>query len=240
MRAVVAGLVLLLGAAPAAAAEITAYDVTVRSQLTGPARVEARIEIAAPSPGDVLVPVGFATADALQAQEVPAGVTLTLERPDGASLLRIGVPAGTPSPLAVTFTFSISPALPVPVVAAGERATLPGGSRVARHAFVNTQPLRIARYTCLFVMPGGMRVHAIREALPRLGKTEVGPRVRLVDVEGLAGARLAAGPLRQGDSTSMQVEAVPRARPWGLLAAGVLLSVAYLVYFRDLVAPPRA
>ena len=40
--------------------------------------------------------------------------------------------------------------------------------------------------------------------------------------------------------TSMQVEAVPRARPWGLLAAGVLLSVAYLVYFRDLVAPPRA
>lgn len=39
MRAVVAGLVLLLGAAPAAAAEITAYDVTVRRPLTGPARV---------------------------------------------------------------------------------------------------------------------------------------------------------------------------------------------------------
>lgn len=239
MKAVVVGLVLLLCAVSASAAEIAAYDVTVRSQMTGPAVVEARIEIATPSPGDVLVPVAFATADALHALEVPAGVTLTLERSDGASLLRIGVPAGMPTPLVVTFTFSIPPALPVPVVAAGERATLPAGSRVARHAFVNTQPLRIARYTCLFVMPGGMRTHAIREALPRLGKTEVGPRVRLVDVDGLAGARLAAGPLRQGDSTSMQVEVVPHARPWGLLAAGVLLSVAYLVYFRDLVAPPR-
>jgi hypothetical protein len=37
----------------------------------------------------------------------------------------------------------------------------------------------------------------------------------------------------------MALELVPERKSWGWLAAGLLLSALYLVFFRDLVAPAR-
>ncbi len=107
-----------------------------------------------------------------------------------------------------------------------------------RHALVQTEPATIRRYRCEVMFPQTLRAHAIREALPKLGKKESEPRVRLGTVAGEAGARLQATSLRQGDVASMQLELVPRSRSPFWLIVGLLLSAAYLIKFRDLVFGP--
>jgi hypothetical protein len=81
-----------------------------------------------------------------------------------------------------------------------------------------------------------MRAHAIREALPKLGKKEATPRVRLATIDSRNGARLQVARLLQGESASMQLELVPQKKSLGWLMAGLVLSILYLVSFRDLVA----
>ena len=43
-----------------------------------------------------------------------------------------------------------------------------------RLSLMNSQPAPIASYSARVVFPGGMRAHAVREALPKLGKLYMG------------------------------------------------------------------
>jgi hypothetical protein len=104
--------------------------------------------------------------------------------------------------------------------APGERATLPDGSRLLRHTFVNTEALAIGEYQAEFVFPPGSRAHAVRESTPRLRTGEAGPRVRLAELRGGPGARLQVTRLRQGDAASMTVELIPQSRTWAFVVAG--------------------
>jgi len=80
-------------------------------------------------------------------------------------------------------------------------------------------------------------VEKIREQLPRTKRKEFTPRVELDRYDGRQGALLQLAGVKQGDRTSMELEVVGVRRSLGWLLVGLVLAIAYLVGFRDLVRP---
>jgi len=227
---------LLLFASAASAAEIRSYAVRIEAHPDGSGSVSAVVQIESATPGAIAIPLGFATVADLRMIEGPAGTVLSASAANGQSLVQAVVPGGAPAALTIAFAFTTKDVFLPVAPASGEKSTLPEGSRVLRHAVMNSQPAPIRSYKAEAVFPEGLRAHAVREALPRLRKAEAGPRVLLDDIDGKTGARLQVDRLLQGESASMQVELVPQGRSVAWLIAGLVLSLAYLVYFRDLVA----
>jgi hypothetical protein len=236
MRPLALGLVLLLFASVAGAAEIRSYTVRIQVHDDGSGSVSAVVKIESAMPGAIAIPIGFAKVTDLRLTQGPAGMDIVVTAANGQTLVQAVLPGGVPPALTLAFGFSVQdvflPVTPGP----GERSTLPEGSRVFRHALLNSQQAPIRSYTAEVMFPDGLRAHAIREALPKLRKSEVGPRVQLDDINATPGARLQVDRLAQGDSASMQIELVPQSRSVAWLIAGLVLSLAYLVYFKDLVA----
>ncbi|HQR46060.1 MAG TPA: hypothetical protein PK598_08610 [Thermoanaerobaculia bacterium] len=169
----------------------------------------------------------------------PEGLLLDPPAP-GAAAVRVTLPPEA----AATTTFTLAWDVPEALAraenpAAGEKLTIPRGSRTLRVAFVNTQAATIGEFETLVVLPPGWRVHAIREQFPRPKRSEVEPRVRLGADGGLQNALLQLDAMKQGDSTSMQLEVGPDGPSPLWIVAGVALSALYLVKFRDLVARPK-
>ena len=138
------------------------------------------------------------------------------------------LPLGFPSPEGLRLEES--------QLAPGEKSLLPKGSRLFRHAFVNTQEALIGTYRLEFLFPEGLMAQAIREQLPKPKKSEVMPRVLLSKSAGFQAAVVQFSDLRQGDDTSMTLELVPNRRSLGWLWAGLLMAGLYLFKFRDLIA----
>ncbi|MBK9795010.1 MAG: hypothetical protein IPP58_00675 [Holophagaceae bacterium] len=145
-----------------------------------------------------------------------------------------------PSQATLRFSFGLKQVFLETRLAPGEKSTLPEGSRIFRHAFVNTQEAPIGIYRLEFLFPEGLRAQAIREQLPRPKKSEVGPRVLLSKLEDRQAAILQFAGLHQGDDTSMALELVPSQRSFGWLIVGLLIGGLYLVKFKDLVAKKLA
>ncbi len=237
MRRLVVALVLLATASGARALEIRSCHVRLDVAEGGSARGTVSLHLAAVEPGRIAIPLGFADVQGLRlASAMPAGTTLTSVSGNGQTIVLVDLPQGVAPETTLSLAFEVRQAFVVTKLAAGEKSTLPEGSRLLRHALVNSQPATIGSYRAEVLFPDGMRAHAIREALPKLGKKESEPRVRLTAIEGRNGARLQVARLLQGDSASMQLELVPRKRSPGWLIAGLILSVLYLVHFRDLIA----
>lgn len=226
---------LLLIASPAAAG-VRTYEVRLTPGANGAGRAVATVSLDAAVPGVATVPVGFARISQLHLETAPQGTSLASEARNGQTLVHVALPAGTAAQAVVSFGFTVAGAFVAPVPAAGEKATLPAGSLLLRHALLNSQPDPIGCYRFEVVFPDGVRAHAVREALPKLRKTESVPRVQLEAIDGRPGARLQVDGLNQGATASMQIELVPASRSIGWLVAGLVLSVLYLVYFRDLVS----
>jgi hypothetical protein len=114
-------------------------------------------------------------------------------------------------------------------------------TRFVKHAFVNTQEAEVGEYRFEVLLPAGTMVQAIREQLPKPGKSESEPRVRLGKIDGCQSATLQFKKVKQGDDTSMSVEIVNTRKSFVWLVAGLLLGGLYLVYFhRDYFAPKPA
>jgi hypothetical protein len=221
----------------AAGARITTYTVRLDASSTGAGVAWAELRFAGAEPGGCLIPVGFRDLPGLALEAAPPGTRLEAGPSDGQSLVRLTLPEGIPADATVRFRFDVPEAFVVRKLGPGERQTFPTGNRLFRHAFVNTQPVDIEVYRFEFCLPAGARVQAIREQLPRLTKTEVGPRVALQAIESRKAAVLLCRELHQGDDTSMGIELLPEGRSYGWLAVGLLFSALYLIYFRDLVSP---
>lgn len=232
-------LLLLAAAALQAAPRIASCTVRLDASPGGTGAALATVRLAEAAPGPCLVPVGFTALTGLRLESAPAGTRIEEGPRDGQCSVRLVLPEGVPAEAAVSFRFEVPQAFVLQKQGPGERQTLPAGSRLFRHAFVNTQPVRIDAYRFEFRLPEGFRVQAVREQLPRLARTEVGPRVLLDGLDGGRGAVLQCRDLHQGDDTSMLIEVVPQGRSLGWLAVGLVLSILYLVRFRDLVAPAR-
>lgn len=236
MRALRLVILLWLSTVFAMAAEIQSYS--VRLQATDDHAGEAMVAVALTgcAPGTLALPLAFSAPENLRLVEAPPGVRLELGPRNGMTLLRFHFPEGMPSQATLRFSFSLSQVFLETRLAPGEKSTLPAGSRIFRHAFVNTQESPIGIYRLEFLFPEGLRAQAIREQLPRPKKSEVGPRVLLTKLEHRQAAILQFAGLHQGDDTSMALELVPSQRSLGWLIVGLLLGGLYLVKFKDLVA----
>jgi hypothetical protein len=229
-------LLILLLAANADAATIRSYTTRLQIHDDGTAQAVITVAISGATPGPLSLPVGFADVVQPALGPAPAGTVLEV-RPAGAqSVARVTLPDGTGPDVTIELGFVVTEAFQRTTPAAGEKSTLPAGARLFRQVFVNTQEAPIGDYRFEVLFPDGARAHAVREALPKLKKTEVGPRVRLASIEGKAGARLQISRLLQGDSASMLIELVPQSRSYGWLIVGLVLAVLYLVKFRDQVS----
>lgn len=235
IRRVLAAALLLACAALRGAADVRSCAVRLVLEADGTARGRLVLQVASAAPGSFDVPFAFPEIRDLRVAEGPAGTAAALAPAAGQARLRLTLPQGVPASLQVALDFAVPNALVRPEASKGEA---PSRVRLLRHAFVNTQEDVIDAYAVEVLLPPGDQVQAVREALPKPGKTEAEPRVRLGRLEGRQSATLRAGPLRQGDDTSMSVELTSARRSWSWLVAGIALALLYLVHFRDLVAAP--
>jgi len=227
---------LILSTALAAGTDIPSYVLRLQSANDGSGRAVATVTLTGCMPGLLALPLGFPSPEELRLEAAPPGVKLDLGPRNSMTSLHFQFPAGMPDQATLRFSFALRQVFLETRLAPGEKSTLPTGSRIFRHAFVNTQEVPIGVYRLEFLLPEGFMAQSIREQLPKPTKSEVGPRVLLSQVEGRQAATLQFTGLHQGDDTSMVLELVPSRRSLGWLIAGLLLGGLYLVKFKDLVA----
>lgn len=220
----------------AGAAEIASYDLTLRVSADGTARGQLLVRLEGVTAGSVPIPLGFGEVKDAALVLGPHGTALSVAPLNGHSVVTVTLPEGTPSPAEIGLDFGAANLFAAPGKP-GSKGALPRGSRMLGVTLMNSQPATIGAYEARVVFPDGMRAHAVREALPKLAASEPGPRVQLCAVDGKPGARIHVARLLQGETAAMKIELVESGRSPGWLIAGVLLSVLYLVYFRDLVSP---
>jgi hypothetical protein len=218
------------------ATDIPTYHLRLKATGKDEGRALATVVVGNCPAGTLNLPLGFSTLEELKLEEAPPGVTLELGLRDTITSLHFHLSNAITNPVTLSFSFLVKPIFQPLKTLPGEKATLPAGSRLFRHAFVNTQEVPIGAYRIQFLFPDGMIAQAIREQLPKPEKQEVGPRVILSAIEGRQAATLTYANVHQGDDTSMVLELVPARRSFGWLIAGLLLGGLYLFKFKDLVA----
>lgn len=222
----------------AGAVEVKTYDTRITLSPDGSAQVVVALDLAGATAGRLRVPVAFAALEGFGTQQAPAGTTIAPAAGKDAAAVDIDLPDGVAPEARLAFSFSVPGLLYVPRPEEGQKAAFPEGSRLFRHAFVNTQALPIGTYRARVRLPEGMLVHAIREQLPRAKRKEFTPRVELDRFEGRQGAQLQLAGLKQGERTSMELEVLSEKRSILWLLAGLLLAGGFLYGFRDLVKAP--
>jgi len=232
-------LTLLLPVTLAAATRIESYAIQLHASPEGHGQGNAILSLTDCTPGMLIVPLGFSDPEDLKIEGSPAGVWLELGPRNGMTSLHFHFPEGMPAKATLRFSFAVKQVFQILQLAPGEKSALPKGSRIFRHAFVNTQEASIGTYRLELLFPESFMAQAIREQLPKPKKNEVGSRVLLSKAAGHQAATLQFTDLHQGDDTSMILELVPTRRSIGWLLAGLLLGGVYLFKFRDLVAMGR-
>jgi hypothetical protein len=218
-------------------AEIREYTTRVDVHADGAGRAASTLVLTGDPSEIVVIPLSHGAWTSFRPAEVPDGLRLEPPR-EKATTFRVTLPAASSRESRLSFTFDIPQVFSRPEdPAAGGKLTIPRNSRMLRYAFVNSQETLIKDFRVLVTLPERTRFHAIREQLPKQTKSEAEPRVRLGGEGGRQDALLRLANLRQGDDTSMVLEAVPDRRSLLWLAVGVVLSALYLFKFRDLVMP---
>ncbi len=222
----------------AQAAEIREHSTRLDVSDDGTGVAATVLELVDLQPGSLRVPLGSAVVSDLRPGEVPTGIALLPGSADGRSWVDIQLPPGVPAAMRLAFSYRLAAVLVVPKPETGQKSAFPEGSRLLRHAFVNTQDAVITRYRMTVLLPSDSIVHGVREELPKRKRTEMLPRVMLDRFDGRQGAALQTGALAQGDRASMELEVVNAHRSAGWLLALVPLALAYMWVFRDLVRRP--
>ena len=233
-------LVLLCACAGAGAVEVKEYDTRLDVTADGTAQASVALTVAGARAGRLRLPVGFAAMEEFTPSDVPSGVVLTPRASKEQSYVDIEFPNDSPADTKIGFTFRTPGVLFAPKPEEGQKSTLPAGSRVLRHSFVNTQETPIASYRLRVRLPDEAIVHMIREQLPKPRRKEFTPRVELDRFDGSQGALLQFSGLRQGDRTSMELEVVEQRRSMAWLLVLLPIALGYLVAFRDTVKPQSA
>lgn len=220
----------------ASAAEIQEYATRLDVEAGGAGRATSTLVIAGGPSETVVIPLAHNAWSNFRLAEATDG--LRLEPPkEKTTAIRVTLPPTTSLASRLVFTFDVPKVFATAQdPAAGAKLTMPRESRILRYAFVNSQETPIKDFRMLVALPEGTRFQAIREQLPKQTKSEAEPRVRLGGEAGRQNALLRLANLGQGDDTSMQLEVVPNPRSPLWLVAGLILSVLYLIKFRDLVS----
>lgn len=217
------------------ALEIKSYETRLDIAPDGSAQASAMVQLTDCEAGRFKLPTGFAGIENFTLQDGPAGIVVKLGASKEQSTVEIELPEKVPGDAKVAFTFQVPGVLFEPKPEEGQKSAFPAGTRLLRHAFVNTQATPISQYKLQVWLPNEVQVHAIREQLPKTKRKEFTPRVELDRLDGLQGARLQLSALKQGDRTSFELEVVNERRSYAWLVVGLVLIAGYLVSFRDLV-----
>jgi hypothetical protein len=238
MNRLAACIALATACSVAHAVAVPSYVTRVDVAADGQGQAVVQLTIAEASAGVLLVPLApsLKPAGPVRLDGAPLGAqlkTITIaDRPH----LELVLPEGVGQSLAVTASFPVKGVMAAPKPRAHGKRSVPEGSLLLDYSFVNTQPFTIGSYRAQVVLPEGNRVHEIREQSPKTKRTDIEPRVALNAIDGRQGALLQLGDVRQGDRASMSIEVIPDSRGWIWLTVGLLLSIGYLVGFRDLVS----
>ena len=236
MKKILAFALLALLPGLARSAEITRYATRVRIDPDGAGHAESTLDIAGDPSETVVIPLSHGSWTNIRLLEATAGLVMDPPQ-DKAATIRVTLPPSSSAPSQLSFAFDVPGVFAKPEdPAAGAKLTIPRESRTLRYAFVNSQVTLIRDFSVRVALPEGYRFQAIREQLPKQTKSEAEPRVRLGGEGNRQNALLRLANLEQGDDTSMRLEAVPGRPSLLWLVAGLVLSILYLVRFRDLVS----
>lgn len=223
--------------AAAGATRVESYELRLTLSADGSGRAAATVHLVGCTAGSLLLPLGLPGANDLRLLDAPPGTAVDVVPAGGQANLRISLPEGVPESASLRVELPVAGLL-VRQAAASESdgSTAMLDRWTLRHALLATQPESIDRYRVEVVFPPGMRAHALRDALPRLRKGESLPRAGLTAIDGHPGAQLAVDRLLQGETAALQLELVRSERSPAWWIVGLVLSLVYLVRFRDLVA----
>lgn len=223
--------------AAAGATRVESYELRLTLSADGSGLAAATVHLVGCSAGSLLLPLGLPGANDLRLLDAPPGTAVDVVPAGGQANLRISLPEGVPESASLRVELPVAGLL-VRQAAASESdgSTAMLDRWTLRHALLATQPESIDRYRVEVVFPPGMRAHALRDALPRLRKGESLPRAGLTAIDGHPGAQLAVDRLVQGETAALQLELVRSERSPAWWIVGLVLSLVYLVRFRDLVA----
>lgn len=230
---------LLAFSALAGATAAKEYTVRLRIQPDGSATGTAALRFTGCVPGIVDLPFGLTDVRNLKMSKGPAGTEVKqIQHGGGQPHLHITLPPEVVEKTSLELAFDVPQAFSYTESGKGGGVTK---TRFVKHAFVNTQDAEVGEYRFEALLPPGTMVQAIREQLPRPGKSESEPRVRLGKIDGCQSATLQHKKIKQGDDASMSVEVVDTRKSYVWLVAGLILGGLYLVYFRrDYFAPKQA
>lgn len=230
----------------AQAIEIKLYTSRFEIAADGSAAVTVDLHLTeVQGPGRVLLPVGSPGLDDFKIIEVPNDIQLTPLPKKGQSLVEIVLGEKARGPQAVKFSYKVGNFMEKAKVADGDKLDIPSHNSLVKHSLINTQENTIESYRAEVILPEHSRVQLIREQLPKPKKTDVLPRVRL---DGFTlkdgneqtvlrqGALLQMTQMKQGDRTSMVLEAVDDRRSYGWLLVGLAIAIGYLITFTNLVS----
>ena len=216
------------------ATSIASYVSRADVAADGGAKVVVTLKLEEAGAGPLALPVGFGSVDALTVVNVPAGVTIAA--PAGKrKTIDIALPAGIAGDATLKFAFETQALMAKPKVEEGKKPELATDSQLIKHRFINTQAATIGDYRVEVILPHGIQVQEVREQTPKPKRSDILPRVQLGAHEGRQSALLQLAEVKQGDRTSMELEAVSAQRSIGWLLAGLALCGFYLINFKDLV-----
>lgn len=220
----VSSLVVTPPSARAETPDISSYELRVEVRPDGSGHVALSVVLDSLAASAVVVPFPFADIKGLRLEASPDASFVTT--PANRQInLGVTIPPGTTAPYTLRFVGEIASLLDADVKT----------GRSVRLSLLNSQSGAINNLRFVVLFPEGLRGHAIREALPKLGKTEVEPRAALEAIDGRLAVILRAKSLAQGETAGLQVELASTSPSLGWIVVGLALTVFYLLSFRDLV-----
>ncbi len=221
-----------LWAGPGDASAIERLRERIALATDGSARIERTIVEGRPVGTRLAIPIGVETLEEVTAEGC-AMASATIDDGGGARRLVIERGEGCPvnAPLRVRTTvasfYDWAGAKPAGF-----------GNRSVGYRFVNTQPAVIAHYECELVLPKGFVVSAVEESIPAPSEKNPVPPFQIVRDGDRNGVRLSAQHLAIGDEGLIRFKFKSGDKSVLLLGGGLLVALAYLVWFRDLVGKP--
>lgn len=159
-----------------------------------------------------------------------ASVTATVAEIEGIRQFQVTIPplAGGESRITLQFTAK-------GLFDPQKKETEDFGTIPVTYQHVNTLPQRIGSYSLRIILPEGQAVGGISEVIPKPGKNDPQLPYTLSWENQRYTVSMALAPMKTGDRQLLKFRLKSTAKPMILLAAGLVISLLYLYFFRDMV-----
>ncbi len=210
---------------------LSLYEEEVSFGLSGDATFTTRIDIVGGLPARILLPFGGGVAEDLTVRP-SKGVDVTLVDVAGTLAVELRLDTAGKSLRTLTVQYTL------PRLHDWSAPPEAWGNRKVSHEIVHTQHLRIDRYELRMILPDGFRVNQVLGTIPAFDSKKASELpFELVEIDGRAAVELVALELVLGDRVGLKLEAKSDRRGAFVWMAGVVISLLYLIFFRDVLLP---